>query len=173
MFLREAAGPRPRSEILQRFWFADSCKRITHDGFDKVESAERNLAIGLNPITKILAKLVLENSDTTFSASARPALLVQTEITAQFRDRLRTAFALRCASQGTKQPFCVPGRPKQMCGLDETSQLVGRDECDIVAATTMDDDDVATVRHLVEKSFEICAGMRVGCFSGHILACTG
>jgi hypothetical protein len=66
MFLRETTGPRPRREILQRFWFADSRERITHDGFDKVENAEGDLAIVLNPITKILAKLVLENSSTTF-----------------------------------------------------------------------------------------------------------
>src|ERR1051325_2400932 len=125
MFLRETARPRTRREILQRLWLADSYKWVAHDGLDKVDDTERNLAIVLNPIAKILTKLVLENSGTTFLLghgrrySSRPTsrrslaivwarplrrfarAKARSSRSAFFGDRSRCAFSMRLRSSST------------------------------------------------------------------------
>jgi len=57
VLLREAARPATREDVFQRLRLSDPRKWVAQDAFDEFECTERNLAVGFNPVTKILPEL--------------------------------------------------------------------------------------------------------------------
>ena len=63
MLLRDASRPAPGKRVSERFRFAQSVKRVAQNGFNQVQDSDCGIAVGPNPILKILSELGLENSE--------------------------------------------------------------------------------------------------------------
>ncbi len=61
MLLSDSPGPGAAEGMLERLGFADSAKRIPQNSLHQLKYAQRSLAIGLNPVAKILTKFAVEN----------------------------------------------------------------------------------------------------------------
>src|SRR5213593_4564683 len=69
MFLRQAAGPGSRGEELQRLRPPDPGKGLAHDGLDQIERPERDLAVRIDPVPKILAELWVKDGESSTSGA--------------------------------------------------------------------------------------------------------
>lgn len=67
MFLGETPRPHIRPQVPEGFWLAESPKRFVHDGIDQIDDLGRHLAILLDPVPKVFAKLVLKDAVSTVS----------------------------------------------------------------------------------------------------------
>jgi hypothetical protein len=72
VFLGQSSGPDSWGKIFESFGFGDSSKRIPYYGFDQGENTEGNLAIGLDPIPKVLDEFRLEDCVTFFPNQLPP-----------------------------------------------------------------------------------------------------
>jgi len=61
VLLSEPPGPDTRSKVFQWLRLPDALKRVPHDRLDKVQEASSDPSLGTDPMTKILAKLLLED----------------------------------------------------------------------------------------------------------------
>jgi hypothetical protein len=67
MLLCEAARPTAGKIMFQSLGFAYAREWISKNRFDNIEGADRNSAVGFNPVAQVLPKLRMENR---FPASA-------------------------------------------------------------------------------------------------------
>ncbi len=64
MLFRHPAGPCPRQNVLQWLGLADANEGIAHSRFNEVQNAEGYGAVGVDPVTKVLTKLQMEDGET-------------------------------------------------------------------------------------------------------------
>ena len=72
MLLGQAPGPSPSGEMLERFGFANTTKRVTENRFDQRQRTESGPPIGLDPIAQVLAKLWMKDRLTLDRAGCAP-----------------------------------------------------------------------------------------------------
>ncbi len=65
-------GPSLSSEMLERFRFANTTKRVMENRYDPRQRTENGPPIGLNPIAQVLAKLWVEDCLTLDRARYAP-----------------------------------------------------------------------------------------------------
>ncbi len=61
MLLSNAPRPYARAQPFERFGFADAPKRIAGNGFDQLKNSQRNLPVGLDPVSQVLTKVRIES----------------------------------------------------------------------------------------------------------------
>src|SRR3972149_6667983 len=91
MLLCESPRPDARPHVFQRLGLPDPPERGPHDGFHHVQKAKGYTPFRINPVTKVLAKLRLEDRNTRCGRQL-PGLL-QTEFLPERSNRLRLRFA--------------------------------------------------------------------------------
>jgi len=57
MLLRQPPRPCACELKLQWHWFSNASERLPHHGFDQVQHAFANLAVGLQPVTQVFPAL--------------------------------------------------------------------------------------------------------------------
>lgn len=63
MLFGHAAGPCPCQNVLQWLGLADATEGIVYSRFNEVQHAAGDGAVGLNPVTQVLTKLQMEDSE--------------------------------------------------------------------------------------------------------------
>src|SRR5260221_2307489 len=63
MFLSDSPRPSSGERVPKPLGFADSGERVPQNSLDQLQDAQRSVAIGLNPIAKILSKFAVENGN--------------------------------------------------------------------------------------------------------------
>jgi hypothetical protein len=66
MFLGNSSRPNAWPKKFEGLWFADALKRVSHYCFNQLKNSEGGLAIRLNPVAKIISKLLLEHGFSFF-----------------------------------------------------------------------------------------------------------
>jgi hypothetical protein len=61
VFLCDSPGPDAAAEVLERLRFPDALKRIAHDRLDKIKHSQGGLAVGMHPMTQVVAELSLKD----------------------------------------------------------------------------------------------------------------
>ena len=61
VLLGDSAGPAPRKVELERLGLAETLEGVPEDRFDEVENAQRDLPVGANPVTEIVAEFRVEH----------------------------------------------------------------------------------------------------------------
>ena len=61
MLVGNAPRPASRQNVPQRFGLSDPGERLTQHGLHELQHPQSNLAIGFNPVAKVLAELGVEN----------------------------------------------------------------------------------------------------------------
>jgi hypothetical protein len=57
MLLGDPPRPAAGEKVFQRFGFAGSGERVTHDGFDQLQRSRRDAAVGFDPVAKVFSKI--------------------------------------------------------------------------------------------------------------------
>lgn len=108
MFLGQSPRPGAGGEIFERLRLTDSHERVAHHRLDDLERTQRDTAVLRNPKAKILAKFGLEDSSAFFLLhDEADSLVVETDIAAQFRERLRPHLPGSCPGKRAEQSFRV------------------------------------------------------------------
>ena len=63
MFLCDSARPAPGKYMFERFGFARTFERISHDCLNQIEDPDRSGALAFDPESQVLKELRLEYSD--------------------------------------------------------------------------------------------------------------
>src|SRR5207253_6701672 len=93
--------------------------------------------------------------------------LVESDGAPELVDGLRTTLALHRAVQSPEKTLRILRRSKEVRRLDQTPQLVGSDEGDVVAIPAPYHDRLAARRHLVEESLQVRTRIAIGRFRHH------
>lgn len=147
MLLGQSTRPRSCGEVLERFRFSDAVKWIAHDRFNEIECSEGDLSVGIDPVAEVFSKFRLE--DGVPALLRHDLLLVDAHTASECLDRFRAAASALGSTQSAKQALSIRGRSKEMSGFDERPQLVGRNERNVFAASTVNENRLATVHDLI------------------------
>jgi hypothetical protein len=63
MLLGDASRPALGKRVSERFGFTESLEGVAQNGFNQVQHSDSGIAVGPDPIPKILSELGLENSE--------------------------------------------------------------------------------------------------------------
>jgi hypothetical protein len=77
MLLSQSPRPGARGKIFQRLGLSDASEWIPQDCFNKGERPQRNLTLGLNPITQVFAELRMKHGVTGTPRGARRLISCQ------------------------------------------------------------------------------------------------
>lgn len=165
MLLGQSTRPRSRGEVPERFRFSDAGEWVAHDRFDEIECSQRDLPVGIDPVAKVFSKFWLEDG---VPALLRHDLLLADAHTApECFDRFWAAASALGTTQSAKQALSIRGRSKEMSGFHERPQLVGRNERNVFAASTVNENRLATVHDLIQKGLQVRTCLRVARFRRH------